>query len=540
MAEAVSSAAVTSLIDGSDFGDNVIAALPSAIASVLGPAISEAIANACFVAGTPVMTVRGLVPIEEIRAGDIVFARDEHGRDQTIHRRRVLETYQFRDKATLSLHLAAHTGNTTITTTPLHPFAVEDSAGNVVWTAAEDLKLGDAIIVKDAASPAIVTAIEPEGGLTTVYNFAVDVDHTYFIGEAGLWVHNNCGPEAVAMEAKLKKLRLGEGATVSAPMARDAADQAISDAGLIKTGSTGRRNFGFKGDVLKNNSTAGTGPHDAHYLLEDNGGATTDYVDLTTYKLEDGTVIYSLDRGGSVAFSTGNFDPSNGVTTISSAALKTSAHFIPELVEGDLVSLRGAQFGLEKIATATSNRNAELYLAPVAKVITGAHPVTRRVRDGVETAIELFPPYALDSNIITLEQNGRYNGQTNAGKGAPQYKKWVAGGGTLRDFGNGQIEYQKWIGMESVRVMYTNGIPDFTPHAIRVGGQASIRVDGMTGELDSRLATSAARQIDGNFSKPNKTTWHHVSGGTHMMLLPRAIHEGFVHHGGASDIRNGW
>jgi hypothetical protein len=141
-----------------------------------------------------VHTVQGLKAIEDIRAGDYVYARAENGNDETVHRRQVLETYRFEDKATLTLTFTTPSGRYSVTTTDLHPFYVQGQG----WTSAQDLTEGDAIPLKDGGS-ARVDSLEPQSGLTPVFNFAVDEDHTYFIGEDGLWVHNECGPNARTM-----------------------------------------------------------------------------------------------------------------------------------------------------------------------------------------------------------------------------------------------------------------------------------------------------------------------------------------------------
>lgn len=62
-----------------------------------------------------------------------------------------------------------------------------------VWKAAKDLKPGDTVITKDGRT-ATVKAVTPAEGQYTVYNFAVQDDHTYFVGEKhGVLVHNQYG-----------------------------------------------------------------------------------------------------------------------------------------------------------------------------------------------------------------------------------------------------------------------------------------------------------------------------------------------------------
>jgi len=63
---AIASAATRSALDGSNFGQNIKAAIPDVIGSVIG----EAVYGRCFAAGTLVHSEKGLIPIEDIKAGD--------------------------------------------------------------------------------------------------------------------------------------------------------------------------------------------------------------------------------------------------------------------------------------------------------------------------------------------------------------------------------------------------------------------------------------------------------------------------------------
>lgn len=63
-------------------------------------------------------------------------------------------------------------------------------ASAMSWVKAVDLKPGDRLILAETDAAARVVALSADEGLSTVYNFAVDVDHTYFVGATKVWVHN--------------------------------------------------------------------------------------------------------------------------------------------------------------------------------------------------------------------------------------------------------------------------------------------------------------------------------------------------------------
>ena len=137
----------------------------------------------CFAAGTPVHTAQGLRPIEDVAVGDLVWARDDlTGEDglRTVRRKFVTPR-----RAVLSVLFADASGAMeSLRVTPEHPFYSQRG-----WVAAKDLQNADEVMLRSG------DWVEMIGGqsldqLITVYNFNVDDFHTYFVGEAGLWVHN--------------------------------------------------------------------------------------------------------------------------------------------------------------------------------------------------------------------------------------------------------------------------------------------------------------------------------------------------------------
>jgi hypothetical protein len=145
----------------------------------------------CFVAGTLVHTREGLRPIESVQVGDCVLTRDQHNRSAENVYRPVLQT--FVNPAHELLHLGSRTKGEVerIVCTPTHPFYVPAKGR---FLRADELEVGDQLTLADGGTCRIdwidrshAAADQP----TIVYNFEVEQHHTYFVGRAAIWVHND-------------------------------------------------------------------------------------------------------------------------------------------------------------------------------------------------------------------------------------------------------------------------------------------------------------------------------------------------------------
>jgi hypothetical protein len=135
----------------------------------------------CFIGDTPVLMADGLTKaIDAIAVGDQVVARDEKtgltatGAVSRIFRHRVSETL-----------LLEMDGGEIVETTAAHRFAAEDRG----FVSAGQLRPGDRLSTHSEKGAGVVSA-EARPGAMTVYNLCVDRFHTFFVGGAGLWVHN--------------------------------------------------------------------------------------------------------------------------------------------------------------------------------------------------------------------------------------------------------------------------------------------------------------------------------------------------------------
>lgn len=138
----------------------------------------------CFAAGTPVMTPNGEKPIEQIKQGDLVLARDEFNVEAPAEAKRVEKTMNGSAKL-----FELQIGGQTVRTTGPHPFFTKGKG----WTPAEELSVGDLLSTnhRDWVELEKITETDQE---EPVYNLRV-VDHrTYFVGSEswgfGVWVHN--------------------------------------------------------------------------------------------------------------------------------------------------------------------------------------------------------------------------------------------------------------------------------------------------------------------------------------------------------------
>ena len=138
----------------------------------------------CFVAGTLVLTDAGYVPIEEIQAGDKVWATDpETGQTEL---KEVVQTFE--NEATELVHVSV-AGNEIVCTNE-HPFYSPVKG----WTAACKLRAGDVLVTVNGEL-VVVEWVQYEllENPVKVYNFEVEGFHTYYVGDDdGVLVHNSC------------------------------------------------------------------------------------------------------------------------------------------------------------------------------------------------------------------------------------------------------------------------------------------------------------------------------------------------------------
>lgn len=137
----------------------------------------------CFVAGTLISTFNGQKPIENVQAGDQVWAADPATGE--VELKSVARTFINESEELVHVHVAGEE----IITTPNHPFWGPEKG----WTSAIQLRAGDILVLLNGEY-VVVEKIQHEilESPITVYNFEVEDYHTYFVGENEALVHNQC------------------------------------------------------------------------------------------------------------------------------------------------------------------------------------------------------------------------------------------------------------------------------------------------------------------------------------------------------------
>ena len=133
----------------------------------------------CFVATTPVWTESGLVLIKDIKVGDRVLSQDPDSGELAF---KLVLNKTLRPPAALA---RLQVEGEDITTTKGHPIWV----ANVGWRMAKLIEPGDQL--HGIAGGLIVEEVEFPKKEKEAYNLVVDDFATYFVGEAGILVHDN-------------------------------------------------------------------------------------------------------------------------------------------------------------------------------------------------------------------------------------------------------------------------------------------------------------------------------------------------------------
>lgn len=150
----------------------------------------------CFVEGTKVSTPNGLINIEDLKIGDIVYTYNEQ--NGKVEEKPIQKTFI---NSSNEIAIITFENGEKIENTKPHPYYVIGKG----WTETKDLKLGDKILTQSGKAEKIVnikTSMQAKEIL--VYNLKIQDNHNYFVGTTKLLVHNtgaaSCGLEEYPIE----------------------------------------------------------------------------------------------------------------------------------------------------------------------------------------------------------------------------------------------------------------------------------------------------------------------------------------------------
>jgi hypothetical protein len=144
---------------------------------VVYPTVATPPHSACFAAGTPVQTIDGPRPIEDVQVGDRVLSQDTA--TGALSFQPVMLIHHNAPSPTLRLRL----GSETIVATGIHRFWKP----GIGWTMARDLKPGDAVRCIGGISR--LESVEP-GKVEPVFNLDVAHNQNFFVGQQGHLVYD--------------------------------------------------------------------------------------------------------------------------------------------------------------------------------------------------------------------------------------------------------------------------------------------------------------------------------------------------------------
>lgn len=138
----------------------------------------------CFAAGTLVWTLFGQVPIEQVAVGDWVLSIEEESGVASFQL--VTATYVINETAPLVLRIVGAAGERdSLVAGDAHPIFVNGKG----WTEASELQPGD-VFETISGTNVMLEAISFTSSRTTVYDLTVASNHSYLVGQRGVWVHN--------------------------------------------------------------------------------------------------------------------------------------------------------------------------------------------------------------------------------------------------------------------------------------------------------------------------------------------------------------
>ena len=140
----------------------------------------------CFPAGTKILTNFGYKNIENIKINDIVYSFNEKANKVELNT--VVKTFIHEDAEIYEIYI----NDEIIKVTPHHRFYIKRN-NKFEWLEVKDLTLTDKLF-NDNKELININKIEHKKEKNVVYNFEVQNNHTYFISNKNILVHNAKSP----------------------------------------------------------------------------------------------------------------------------------------------------------------------------------------------------------------------------------------------------------------------------------------------------------------------------------------------------------
>jgi hypothetical protein len=176
-----------------DFAETLSGVIDGAVDGYMWGAVCGAITGAfnqdyCFKAGTKVKTANGYKFVENIKVGDYVWSYNHTANEAEL--KKVVNVFE---NTTTQLSTVV-TENSIIEATSSHNFFIYDNYQEI----ANALE-GDMLFTYNQKSiPIISNTVKDLDEVTVVYNFEVEDNHNYYVGDDEVLVHNRCINEEYA------------------------------------------------------------------------------------------------------------------------------------------------------------------------------------------------------------------------------------------------------------------------------------------------------------------------------------------------------
>ncbi|MDI7158381.1 polymorphic toxin-type HINT domain-containing protein, partial [Leptospira santarosai] len=201
----------------------------------------------CFVAGTLVLTNKGLKPIEDIEVGDDVLSYNPETQDQSL--KKVVRLFRNENAELLRINFGEYDE---VVTTSSHRFFTKNRG----FVLAGELTLKDVLFDKSGEMIGINSIVkETHKEKIAVFNFEVEDFHTYYATESCVLVHND---SVKLMHEKLAEMQ-AQGGELNGPLVNKGIDKILDQVNSFDKTKSGNVETALK-DFAKANNLSESSP----------------------------------------------------------------------------------------------------------------------------------------------------------------------------------------------------------------------------------------------------------------------------------------